>query len=99
MFDKITVIGCGLIGSSLIRAINKKKLSKQINAFDSSKEVSNYLRKNLPINVFNDMEVSQRIDLIVISTLEKYKEVLLSIKSNLKNANYYRHRISKKRNK
>ena len=61
MFDKITVIGCGLIGSSLIRAINKKKLSKQINAFDSSKEVSNYLRKNLPINVFNDIGESVRI--------------------------------------
>ncbi len=86
MFDKITVIGCGLIGSSLIRAINKKKLSKQINAFDSSKEVSNYLRKNLPINVFNDIgESVKESDLIVISTpLSSYKEVLLSIKSNLK---------------
>ena len=30
MFDKITVIGCGLIGSSLLRAISKKKLSKQM---------------------------------------------------------------------
>ena len=38
MFDKITIIGCGLIGSSLLRAIAKKKLSKRINVFDKSKE-------------------------------------------------------------
>ena len=30
MFDKITIIGCGLIGSSLLRVIDKKKLSKKI---------------------------------------------------------------------
>ena len=28
MFDKITIIGCGLIGSSLLRAINKKNYLK-----------------------------------------------------------------------
>ena len=29
MFNKITIIGCGLIGSSLLRAIDKKRLSKR----------------------------------------------------------------------
>ena len=40
MFDKICVLGCGLIGSSLLRAIHKKKLAKEISAFDKSKDVS-----------------------------------------------------------
>ena len=40
MFDKICVLGCGLIGSSLLRAIYKKKLAKEISAFDKSKDVS-----------------------------------------------------------
>ena len=86
MFDKITVIGCGLIGSSLLRAISKKKLSKQINAFDNSKEVTSYLKQNLSINVLNDLNESVKdSDLIIISTpLSSYKEVLLSINSNLK---------------
>ena len=86
MFDKITVIGCGLIGSSLLRAISKKKLSKQINAFDNSKEATSYLKKNLSINVLNDLSESVKdSDFIIISTpLSSYKEVLLSIKSNLK---------------
>ena len=44
MFDKISIIGCGLIGSSLIRAIDKK-LSKEIIVFDKSKEVSLFFKK------------------------------------------------------
>ena len=55
MFDKITIIGCGLIGSSLLRAINKKKLSKSLNAFDTSKEVTSYIKKNLSVNTFNNI--------------------------------------------
>ena len=86
MFDKITVIGCGLIGSSLLRAINKKGLSKQVNAFDTSKEVTSYIKKNLSVVTFNDIGESVKgSDLIIISTpLSSYKEVLLSIKSCLK---------------
>ena len=86
MFDKITVIGCGLIGSSLLRAINKKGLSKQVNAFDTSKEVTSYIKKNLSVVTFNDIGESVKgSDLIIISTpLSSYKEVLLSIKSSLK---------------
>ena len=30
MFKKISIIGCGLIGSSLARAIKKNNLSKKI---------------------------------------------------------------------
>ena len=37
MFDKITVIGCGLIGSSILRVIEKKNIAKEINAYDKSK--------------------------------------------------------------
>ena len=78
MFDKITVIGCGLIGSSLLRAISEKKLSKQINAFDNSKEVTSYLKNKLPINVLNYLSDSVKdSDLIIISTpLSSYKQVL-----------------------
>ena len=46
MFDKISVLGCGLIGSSLLRAVEKRNLAKKISAFDKSKNVSIYLDKN-----------------------------------------------------
>ena len=51
MFNKICVLGCGLIGSSLLRAIEKKKLSKEISAFDKSKDVSSYLAKNFSFSI------------------------------------------------
>ena len=35
MFNAITVIGCGLIGSSLLRAIDKNNLANQIKTFDN----------------------------------------------------------------
>ena len=86
MINKITIIGCGLIGSSLLRAIVKKKLSTQINAFDKSKEVTLFIKNNLPVNVSNDINDSVKdSDLVIISApLSSYKEILLSIKSSLK---------------
>ena len=86
MFNKITIIGCGLIGSSLLRAIEKKRLSKIINIFDKSKEVSNFIKNNFTAKVFTDISDSVKdSDLIIIaSPLSSYKEILLSIKSNLK---------------
>ena len=82
MFDQITIIGCGLIGSSLLRAIDKKKLSKKVNVFDKSKEVQSFIKNNLSGKVFNDINESVKdSDLVIISTpLSSYKEILLSIK-------------------
>jgi len=86
MFNKICVLGCGLIGSSLLRAIEKKNLAKEIAAFDKSKDVSLYLTKNFSFNVANSInEAVKDSDLVIISSpLSSYKEILLSIKSSLK---------------
>ena len=86
MFDKICVLGCGLIGSSLLRAIEKKNLAKDITAFDKSKDVSSYLNKNFSFNVAKNIsEAVKDSDLVIISSpLSSYKEILLSIKSSLK---------------
>ena len=80
MFNKITIIGCGLIGSSLLRAIDKKKLSKEINIFDKSKEASIFIKNNFSAKVFNDISESvKESDLVIISSpLSSYKEILLS---------------------
>ena len=86
MFNKICVLGCGLIGSSLLRAIEKKKLSKEISAFDKSKDVSTYLVKNFSFNIAKNIdEAVKDSDLVIISSpLSSYKEILLSMKSSLK---------------
>ena len=87
MFSNISIIGCGLIGSSILKAIQKKNLAKEINVFDRSKEVTGYLKKeNISSNVFSDIrECVKNSDLIIIATpLSSYKEIILSIKDNLK---------------
>ena len=34
MFNKISIIGCGLIGSSILRAVEEKKLASKLSIFD-----------------------------------------------------------------
>ena len=86
MFDKITVIGCGLIGSSILRAVEKKNIAKEINAYDKSKEVSSYLAKNFKFKICNNItEAVNNADLVIISSpLSSYKEILSQIQSDLK---------------
>jgi len=87
MFNNISIIGCGLIGSSILRAVQKKNLAKEINVFDHSKEVTGFLKKeNICSNVFSDIrECVKNSDLIIIATpLSSYKEIILSIKEHLK---------------
>ena len=87
MFNNISIIGCGLIGSSILKAVKKKNLAKEINVFDHSKEVTGYLKKeNICSNVFSDIrECVKNSDLIIIATpLSSYKEIILSTKKYLK---------------
>ena len=86
MFDKITVIGCGLIGSSILRAVEKKNIAKEINAYDKSKEVSSFLAKNFKFKICNNItDAVKNADLVIISSpLSSYKEILSQIQSDLK---------------
>ena len=45
MFKKILIIGCGLIGSSILRASINKKISKNFYVFEKSKKISKKLKK------------------------------------------------------
>ena len=88
MFEKITIIGCGLIGSSILRNINNKEISKTIAVFDKSKDVVDTIKKeNLCTNVSKDIQSAVKdADLIILAIpLSSYKEVLLSAKDTFKN--------------
>ncbi len=86
MFNKICIIGCGLIGSSILRGIEEKKIAQKISVHDKSKQVMEYLKKNFSVDICSNVtEAAKDADLIIISVpLSSYKEILLSIKSNLK---------------
>ena len=86
MFNKISLIGCGLIGSSILRAVEEKKLATKISAYDKSSKVIDYLKKNFSVEICSNIsDVVKDSDLVVIaSPLSSYKEILLSIHTSLK---------------
>ena len=87
MFKKICIIGCGLIGSSLARAIKKYNLSEKIVSSNRSNIVN---KKVLELKMVNDsssdtQKMAKDSDLIIIATpLSSYENVILKIKNSLK---------------
>ena len=87
MFNKITIIGLGLIGSSITRAIKKNNLCKILVAHDKSKIV---LKKTLKLKITNYIEPNlkksvENSDLVIICTpLGTYKNIVSVIKNYLK---------------
>ena len=45
MFKKVLIIGCGLIGSSILRSIHSKKLSKKVYVLEKSKKNVSKIKK------------------------------------------------------
>jgi len=88
MFNKVCIIGCGLIGSSLARAIKKHNLSEKIVSSNRSDIVN---KKVLRLKIVNDsssdtQKMVNDSDLIIIATpLSSYENVILKIKNSLKN--------------
>ena len=72
MFKNICIIGYGLIGSSILRSVKKKKLSKKITVFDKSISVRRYLkRKNLCNNISANLKKSViGADLVIILSIK-----------------------------
>ena len=87
MFEKIAIIGCGLIGSSILRNINDNKICKSVTVFDKSKDVVEIIKKeNLCSNFSKDVKSAVKdSDLVIFAIpLSSYKEVLLSAKGSFK---------------
>ena len=87
MFEKISIIGCGLIGSSILKNIKDKKISKIVTVFDKSKDVVEIIKKeSLSDNISKDVQSAVKdSDLVILAIpLSSYKEVLLSAKDSFK---------------
>ena len=88
MFKKICIIGCGLIGSSIARAIRKQNLSTKIVSSNRSDSVN---KKVIELKIVDDSnsdtkKMAEGSDLIIIATpLSSYENVILKIKDSLKN--------------
>ena len=87
MFKKICIIGCGLIGSSLARAIKKNNLAEKIVSSNRSEAVN---KKVIELKIVDDSssdtkKMADGSDLVVIATpLSSYEDVISKIKNSLK---------------
>ena len=85
-FKQTTLIGIGLIGSSIARALKKKKVTKKICIFSRTERTINKAKKLKLGNFYtNDLEKSvEGSDLIIICTpLSTYKNILDKISNHI----------------
>ena len=78
----ILIIGCGLLGSSLLRRIHKKKLVKKIFIYEKSKSNIRKIKKlRLPGLIVKTLEEGIiNSDLIIVCTpMSEYKKLILKI--------------------
>jgi cyclohexadieny/prephenate dehydrogenase len=88
MFKKICIIGCGLIGSSLARAIRKNNLAEKIVSSNRSETINKKVMELMIVDSSSadTKKMVEGSDLIVIATpLSSYEEIILKIKDSLKN--------------
>jgi len=84
----ILIIGCGLIGSSVLRAAHSQKISKNIYIYEKSKK-NILLIKKLKIgfkiiNKFNNININ--FDLVIFCTpMSQYSKIILKINKFLTN--------------
>ena len=79
---KVFIIGCGLLGSSLVRRIAKKKLAKKIFIYEKSKSNMVKIRKlKLPVKISKSLKdgVSNSDMIIFCTPMSEYKKLILKM--------------------
>lgn len=86
MINNLLIIGCGLIGSSILRACTKKKVVKNIFVKEKSKlNIKKLKRLKNKFTIVNDLEqIIPKMDLVIICThMSEYEKIISSISKYL----------------
>jgi len=82
----ILIIGCGLLGSSLVRKISQKKIAKKIFIYEKSQSnIAKIKKLRLPGTIVNSLKdglVNSNLVIVCTSTSE-YKEIILKINKSI----------------
>ena len=82
----ILIIGCGLLGSSLVRRIQKKKIANKIFIYEKSKaNISKIKKLKLPGIILKKLEDGvKKADLIILCTpMSEYKNLIIKMNNIL----------------
>ena len=88
MFKNILIIGCGMIGSSILRGAISRKLCKKIYVFEKNIKYQNQIKKiNKKIILIKKLDKKIKdMDLVVISTpMSEYQKIIIKLNKNLSN--------------
>ena len=88
--NNILIIGCGLLGSSLLRRIHKKKIESKIFIYEKSKKNINKFKKlKLPGTLIKRPEdvVSQSKLIIICTPMSEYKKIILRMNKSFQSKN------------
>ena len=88
MFNKLLIIGCGLIGSSILRASIKKKIAKKYFVYEKSIKNNSTIKKiNSKVILLKKLDHNiSDIDFIILSTpMSSYSRIITSFNKFLTN--------------
>ena len=101
MFKNILIVGCGLIGSSILRGSINKKISKNVYVFEKLKKNISFIKKiNKKIKFINNLDHQvSKMDLIVLCThMSEYKNITKKLQRYITSKNIIIDTGSTKRN-
>ena len=88
MFKNILIIGCGMIGSSILRGVISQKLCKKAYVYEKNIKYQNQIKKiNKKIILIKKLDKKIKdMDLVVISTpMSEYQKIIIKLNKNLNN--------------
>ena len=88
MFKNILIIGCGMIGSSILRGVISQKLCKKVYVFEKNIKFQTQIKKiNKKIILIKKLDKKiMNMDLVVISTpMSEYQKIIYKLNKNLSN--------------
>ena len=81
MINKLLIVGCGLIGSSILKKVCKKRIAKKILVFEKSKKNQKVLKRfKLKFEIIKgiDKKISECDFIIICTPLSEYKKIFLA---------------------
>ena len=101
MFKNILIVGCGLIGSSILRGSINKKISKNVYVFEKLKKNISFIKKiSKKIKFIDNLDYQvSKMDLIVLCThMSEYKNITKKLQRYITTKNIIIDTGSTKRN-
>ena len=87
MINKLLIVGCGLIGSSILKKVYKKKIAKRICVYEKSKKNQRILKKfKIKFELIKKMDnkISECDFVIICTPLSEYEKIFSTFNKYLK---------------